>query len=1075
MDLNPAAAIHRMLDGEKLPAQIFSVVDSTGSLTTSPEELEEVMTSHFESVFDLPHPEPEPPHPPAMLHQKPDIESHWYHDLMNPISPDDLLHYVADSALVSAAGEDGVSTGVWKIAIQESELAREQVSELFSACLATSTFPSAWKTSVIVPLIKDSNKERTMNNIRPISLQNCLGKLFNKILARRLGSILQRYPILNPSQRGFVLGGTTMKCIDELLDAWDWSRNGFKELHTIFYDIKQAYDCVQVEVLVRAMHRLSMPASFIDLIANSLTGLSSCIRTMYGLSRSFPVRRSLRQGDPLAPLLFVILMDALHDGLETNPFDGQKYGCTLTFLDGEVVYLPSLGYADDTTVLANSLSNLRKQNEWVQYFMRFNRMKLNPTKCELIGRQVDGSGAAQHLTLAAVTAAGITIDGHPPMPIHHHQPIRYLGAHMCFNGDWKPQRDKATAAVSMFTRLVSKFDLSIGHAVYMFNVFLLTRLELALHYVHGLGTSQWINNLDRLIIGSIKHSCGSLLRLSHSALTSSLSLLMPSWLEKAVKVSELFIRMNSSDKRWGRLGRISMRKQCPGHLCIDEHSALQGPSAGSQSTRAVYLAVKKLQWSIHLSRPSKSSRHRHLFELEPVTDVPTLDCCSSSHVVELKSGLIHVAHDCWSGWHGPIPDAQRDEAVDVYTDGSHDEASSSSAWSATVADRWLIDNFGTVPSDERILAGQAAAYLGGSSLFGSAIRCSVGIYPAELQAIARVLAMFPLALDLCVHSDSQSSIRSIHAFLEEPNERKRLRSAARTILRLIAHLFRRRLENGGGETKFVHIRAHTDGMDLHSVGNRMADFQANLARCRPDRSYPLNLRDLPLEKLEPHLHIKDKHGRVIIDDIRRTARNQIRSQAFSKWQAKLEKDDLVGQFAHAGIVDMGRVVLKHGSFEEQQTFVHVATNSIHYYCPPIGAAGRRSPVQQHHCVPCDHRMTVYHLMICPQPPAVALRRSLQHDILTGFDGLDECYDWLQAMSRVELSQLVSALFPLPDAVTDDVRLDHDVRCMIGAFTRSECLRAIKLLGIEDPKQGTRAFQNFRCVCLEHIAKFYASL
>ena len=59
-----------------------------------------------------------------------------------------------------------------------------------------------------------------MSNVRPISLQNCLGKLLSKVLAMRLGRILCEHPILHPSQRGFIPGGTTSKCIDELLDAF---------------------------------------------------------------------------------------------------------------------------------------------------------------------------------------------------------------------------------------------------------------------------------------------------------------------------------------------------------------------------------------------------------------------------------------------------------------------------------------------------------------------------------------------------------------------------------------------------------------------------------------------------------------------------------------------------------------------------------------------------------------------------------------------------------------------------------------------------------------------------------------
>ena len=70
-----------------------------------------------------------------------------------------------------------------------------------------------------------------MRNIRPISLQSCLGKMLNRLLAMRLSSILAQHPILHPAQRGFVLGGTTAKCIDELLDAWEWSRESHEKFH----------------------------------------------------------------------------------------------------------------------------------------------------------------------------------------------------------------------------------------------------------------------------------------------------------------------------------------------------------------------------------------------------------------------------------------------------------------------------------------------------------------------------------------------------------------------------------------------------------------------------------------------------------------------------------------------------------------------------------------------------------------------------------------------------------------------------------------------------------------------------
>ena len=95
--------------------------------------------------------------------------------------------------------------------------------------------------------------------------------------------------------------------------------------------------------------------------------------------------------------------------------------------------------------------------------------------------------------------------------------------------------------MARFTCLATKLHLSLRHSVYMFNVFMLPRIELALHFVVGAGVVEWINSLDRLLIGCIKHLSRSGLMLSHTALALTLHLHLPSWMEVCVKVSEMFI------------------------------------------------------------------------------------------------------------------------------------------------------------------------------------------------------------------------------------------------------------------------------------------------------------------------------------------------------------------------------------------------------------------------------------------------------------------------------------------------------------------------------------------------------
>lgn len=180
--------------------------------------------------------------------------------------------------------------------------------------------------------------------------------------------------------------------------------------------------------------------------------------------------------------------------------------------------------------------------------MAFNKLRLNSAKCELVGRCADGTP----VTAAAVALAGITIEGQAVQPVPHDQPIRYLGVHCRFDGSWKEQKARSYKMLLLFTRVVAKFKLSLSQATYMFNTFLLPKLELALHYVHGSATTKWLNKCDRILVGSMKHAADSPLRLSHTAVSLSLHFTLPSRLEVAVKVSELFLRMNSTSTtcRW---------------------------------------------------------------------------------------------------------------------------------------------------------------------------------------------------------------------------------------------------------------------------------------------------------------------------------------------------------------------------------------------------------------------------------------------------------------------------------------------------------------------------------------------
>jgi len=953
--------------------------------------------------------------------------------------------------------------------LDHSGVLRVLVCSLFTSCLHRSTFPTAWKSSIIVPLVKDESKERSCSNVRPISLQSCLGKLFMKVLAHRVARTLTRFPILNPAQRGFVQGGCISKCIDELLDAWDHGRLVGSELHTLFYDIKQAYDSVQREVLVRAMRRLRMPASFVALVADSLTGLASRVRTAFGVSASFDVERSLRQGCPLAPLLFVILMDALHDGLEVNPFTDTRHGLVLRLPGGGEEYLPSLGYADDTTINAGSLEDLRVLNDWVHLFMRFNKMRLNGAKSELVGRCADGSP----VTAGAVAAAGITIDGQAIEPLAHDKPIRYLGVHCCFDNSWSAQHAKSNAMVHLFARVVAKFRLSVAQAAYLFNAFLLPKLEHGLRYLHGPHASDWVKSYDRVLVGSIKHVVQSPLQLSHTAVALAAGFTLPSWLEAAIKTSELFIRMNSTGCRWSRLGRTLMRSQV-GTLVqplasMDARSQQPRPSAGgSRLARATHLASgDRLQWSLSLgAEHTAASRRQHLFQRAPAEASPPLHVCQQ---VQLAGAQVRLTHDCWWGWGAGTAPVD----VRVYTDGSYDAHSlpvTTSSWAVTVQDEWLQDNFASVPVDEDSLD---AAEVGGACMIGASIRCTSGVYAAELQAIARVLAMFPLSATLRIHSDSRGALAGIAGYERSCNERKRLRMSARPLLQLIHHLLQARAR-AHGSVHWAHVKAHTTHADIHSVGNRLTDYQANIARLHPARTQPALLQELPLAECEHHLVVRQQDGQMLIDDVRRAARVQLRAAALTRWSSKIDTSTLQNGFlAGDGMLALSRAVMLQGTREQQKWLVHIATNSIHCRWVNTAAGDRVEPVLCTHCS--GAACTIAHMTECDSAAAAQFRAELLCSLRRILATSSDTAAWLRSTSALDLRTLLFRLFPLARDALLDLPQRHFARLLCGAFTSSQATCAAKAVGFSDAQTAAPVFAALRLTCIDHLAHHFARI
>ena len=123
-------------------------------------------------------------------------------------------------------------------------------------------------------------------------------------MAERLKIFLPK--LIHPDQKGFITGRNIAGANRLLQDAVEYSEQLGINLSIIFLDYNIAFDRVEWQWVLKCLGKINFGPNFIQWINMLLKEAKTCILTNGFRSTYFPITRSMRQGCPIGPLIFIL-------------------------------------------------------------------------------------------------------------------------------------------------------------------------------------------------------------------------------------------------------------------------------------------------------------------------------------------------------------------------------------------------------------------------------------------------------------------------------------------------------------------------------------------------------------------------------------------------------------------------------------------------------------------------------------------------------------------------------------------------------------------------------------------------
>jgi hypothetical protein len=297
------------------------------------------------------------------------------------------------------------------------------LTKMVNMSLENGRFPECWKCSIVIPLLKKSDLDRTLGNYRPVSNLKFVSKVVETAAIQQYRDYLCENDQLPGKNAAYRKHHSTETILTRVHSDILCNMDEQKVTILTLLDLSAAFDTVDYGILDNIFqHKFNITGHVADWFTSYLTERKQCIVIDGVKSQEFDLCCGVPQGSCAGPVTFLSYISSLYDVINSHAVDVGGYA------DDNQLYT-AFKPSTDGLMQQTAIERMNQCVDAVRTWMLQHKLKINDGKTELI--VIGGSkqlqkvkdcvitvGSSQIQPVTEVKNLGVLFDEHLNMKDH---------------------------------------------------------------------------------------------------------------------------------------------------------------------------------------------------------------------------------------------------------------------------------------------------------------------------------------------------------------------------------------------------------------------------------------------------------------------------------------------------------------------------------------------------------------------------------------------------------------------------------------------------------------------------------